>query len=114
MRIYEPGESGEAGAETTELELNTETVPGDCVTHHHGGEELDEAGDDDVGGSHGAQQQILHILAETGAVLDGDEDDDVEDHADDGQTEVQACEDSSSRDLINVEDMCQVDHAQLN
>ena len=103
---YEPGESVEDDVDTAKLEGNLFNILGHGMTHQHSGEELDKGGDDDVGAGERGEHDVVQVPAESGAVLDGDQNDDIEDSAQDAEAEVCGCKDSSSCDVVNVEILC--------
>ena len=70
--------------------------------------DLDKGGDDDIGGGQGGEHDVVQVPAEDGAVLDGDEDDHIEDGAEDAEAEVCGCEDSSSRDVVNIKILSEI------
>ena len=99
---YEPSESVEDDVGTAELEWNLLNIPGHSMTHQHRGEELDKSGDDDVRAGEGGKHDVVQVPAEGGAVLDGDQDDDIEDGPQDAEAEVCGCKDPSSCDVVNI------------
>ena len=105
---YEPGESVEYDVDTAELEWDLLSILGHSMTHKHSGEELDKGGDDDVGGGEGGKHDVVQVPAEGGAVLDGDQDDDIEDCAKDAEAEFCRCKHSSSCHVVNIKILCQI------
>ena len=111
---YEPGESVKHDVDTAELEWNLLSILGHSMTHQNSGEELDEGGDDDVGGSEGGEHDVVQVPSEDGAVLDGDQDDDIEDSAQNAEAEVCGCKDSSSCDVVNTEIVSEIHFPENN
>ena len=107
-RKYEPGESVKYDVDTAELEWNLLSILGHSMTHQHSGEELYKGSDDDVGGSQGGEHDVVQVPGKGGAVLDGDQDDDIEDSPQDAETEVCGCKDSSSCNVVNTEIFCEI------
>ena len=102
-RKYEPGESVKYDVDTAELEWNLLSILGHSMTHQHSGEKLDKGSDDDVGGSQGGKHDVVQVSGKDGAILDGEQDYDIEDSPQDAETEVCGCKYSSSCDVVKTE-----------
>lgn len=73
------------------------------MTAEDRGEQLQEGADDYVGETETAEEAVMLVLEEVGAVLDGREDDDVKDCAKDAEAEVDTDEDSPGCDVVHCD-----------
>ena len=99
----DPGQSLDENVNTAELKWNLCQVPGHGVTTDYRGEQLEEGGDDHVGDPEAGEEAVVRLLQEEGAVLDGGHDDDVEDSAEDAETEVHRDEDSPRCEVVQAQ-----------